>query len=89
MASTPILVTGKPNPYTTELLHYKQTEAMHNESTTEFCEQIGRLKMGLDWLEKRLPVSLAERRGMIEPESTTISIRRQCKLFGLTRASYY
>lgn len=36
-----------------------------------------------------MTVPLAERRGMIDPECRDLSIRRQCALLGLARASWY
>ena len=52
-------------------------------------EQIGRLKMELEWLKKKLACSNEDRRGWVEPEHSEISIRRQCALLGLSRASLY
>jgi len=56
---------------------------------TELFEQIGRLKMELEWLKKRLPESLNAKRKLIEAGLLEISIRRQCELIGLNRASLY
>ena len=56
---------------------------------TELYEQIGRLKMELEWLKKKLPVSTEAKRQMIEPAHPDLSIRRQCQLLGLSRATYY
>ncbi len=36
-----------------------------------------------------MTISLEEKRALVEPEHPTISIRRQCALLGLSRASYY
>jgi putative transposase len=55
----------------------------------ELYEQIGRLKMELEWLKKKLPPSVEMRRVMIEPTHTTLSIRRQCDLLGLNRGTFY
>jgi putative transposase len=53
-------------------------------------EEIGRLKMELDWVKKKLASSsIEERRRMIEPDHPTLSIVRQCELLGLARATYY
>ena len=51
--------------------------------------EIGRLKMELEWLKKKLIGSVEEKRALVEPQHPTISIRRQCTLLGLSRASYY
>jgi len=55
----------------------------------ELFEQIGRLKMELEWLKKKLTPSAKDKRALIEPHHPTLSIRRQCALLGLNRASYY
>ena len=55
----------------------------------ELYEQIGRLKMELAWLKKKLPPSVEMRRMMIEPTQATLSIRRQCDLLGLHGGTYY
>jgi putative transposase len=52
----------------------------------QLYEQIGRLKMELEWLKKRLPTSVEEKRAMIEFCHPAISVRRQCELMGLNRA---
>ena len=56
----------------------------------ELFEEIGRLKMELEWLKKKLASStLEERRRMIEPEHPALPGKRQCELLGVARASYY
>ncbi|MGH3598552.1 MAG: IS3 family transposase [Mycobacterium sp.] len=56
----------------------------------ELFEEIGRLKMELEWLKKKLASSsVKERRRMIEPSHPKLPIMRQCELLGLARASYY
>jgi putative transposase len=52
-------------------------------------EQIGRLKMELEWVKKKLACSDEDRRSWIEPEHPAISVRRQCALLGVSRASLY
>ncbi|MBI1742883.1 IS3 family transposase [Candidatus Acetothermia bacterium] len=59
------------------------------EQETELFEQIGRLKMELEWLKKKLPDSLEVKRTMIELKHPQISVRRQCELIGLNRATLY
>jgi putative transposase len=41
----------------------------------ELFEQIGRLKMELEWLKKKLVGSVKDKRALIEPEHPTLSIR--------------
>lgn len=45
--------------------------------------------MELDWLKKKLVISLEQKRQLVEPEHPESSVRRQCELLGLNRASYY
>jgi len=59
------------------------------EQETELYEQIGRLKMELEWLKKNLPNSIEKKKRMITPTHAKISIRRQCELVGLNRSTYY
>ncbi|MEI6465576.1 MAG: IS3 family transposase [Verrucomicrobiota bacterium] len=60
------------------------------EREKELFEEIGRLKMELEWLKKKLASSsVEERRRMIEPQHPALPITRQCELLGLARASYY
>src|ERR1700761_1228855 len=54
----------------------------------ELYEQIGRLQMELAWVKKNLPREVQARRALVEPEHPRPSIRRQCELLGLNRASY-
>jgi putative transposase len=55
----------------------------------DLYEQIGRLKMELEWLKKKLPVSLEVRRTMVERSHPQMSVRRQCELIGLNRSTLY
>ena len=55
----------------------------------ELFEQIGRLKLGLEWVKKKLPPSADGKRPLIEPSHPELSVRRQCQLLGLNRSSLY
>ncbi|GAK56108.1 putative transposase [Candidatus Vecturithrix granuli] len=55
----------------------------------ELYEQIGRLKMELDWLKKKSSEALDVRRQDIELAHPTLSIRRQCELVGVNRSTWY
>lgn len=55
----------------------------------ELYKQTGQLKVELDWLKKSWDLSLAEKRSIIDPGNTDISIRRQCELIGLHRSNLY
>jgi putative transposase len=52
-------------------------------------EEIGRLQVELDWLKKKLACSDEDRREWVEPEHSRLSVRRQCELLGVNRASLY
>lgn len=51
-------------------------------------EEIGRLKIELDWL-KNLAFSSEKKRMLIEPGGSQLSIFRQCELLGISRSGYY
>ena len=55
----------------------------------ELFEQIGRLKRELEWVKKKLPPSAEAKRPLVEPGEAGLSLRRQCELLGLSRASLY
>src|SRR5512135_2734914 len=55
----------------------------------ELFEQIGRLKMELEWLKKKLPPSYEQKRSLIDVGHPALSVRRQCELLGLNRSSLY
>jgi putative transposase len=55
----------------------------------ELFEQIGRLKMELEWLKKKLLSSCEHKMTLIEPDHPALSVRRQCELLGLSRSSLY
>jgi putative transposase len=64
----------------------------HHESQAiqaELYERIGRLKMELEWVKKKLPATADLKRPLVEPSNYHLSIRRQCELLGLNRSSYY
>src|SRR5262245_9415029 len=55
----------------------------------ELYQQIGQLKVELDWLKKKLDCSIDRKRQLIETGNNLISVRRQCELLGLSRSSLY
>jgi len=67
----------------------KGEKGSKEEGGAELYEQIGRLKMELEWLKKKLPEVVEAKRDLIEAQHEVLSIRRQCELVGLSRASYY
>ena len=63
----------------------KPTQAI---DPAELYEQIGRLKVELEFLKKKLPSSALDKRCWIEAEHPHLSIVAQCELLGLPRSSY-
>jgi putative transposase len=55
----------------------------------ERFEQIGRLKMELEWLKKKSERSPEWLRSLVEVDHPQLSVRRQCELLGLNRSSLY
>jgi putative transposase len=52
-------------------------------------QEIGQLKMELDWLKKNLDSSLKDRRCLVSVTDSQLSVAKQCELLGLARSSYY
>ena len=46
-------------------------------------EEIGRLKMDLEWLKKNLLCTLTDKRNLIDLGHSKISVAHQCELLGL------
>jgi len=57
--------------------------------TAQLYQQIGQLKVELDWLKKNLDLTLERKRKAVEPEHKKIPICRQCELLGLNRSGLY
>jgi len=55
----------------------------------ELYEQIGRLKVQLEWLKKKWPKSVSEARTWIDFGNPQLSVREQCRLLGLHRNNVY
>jgi putative transposase len=74
-----------------ELFVDRQTRkrADHDAEKDALYEQIGRLKVELDWLKKKLVCSTEQRRDLVEPGHAEISVRRQCELLGVNRSGLY
>ena len=67
----------------------QQAAAEDAASDEELYEQIGRLKMEVEWLKKKLPSSPEGLRRCIEPDHKQLSSVRQCELLGLARSTWY
>ena len=50
-------------------------------------QQIGQLKVELDWLKKKSALSGEEKRAWLEPGHPQLSLRRPCAMLGLERSS--
>ena len=55
----------------------------------ELYQQIGKLKVELDWMKKKLVCSVEQKRNLVELPHPEIPIYRQCELLGLSRSSFY
>ncbi len=55
----------------------------------ELYQQIGQLKVELDWLKKNQNNCIGEYRKVIDSQHSQIPIHRQCQLLGLSRSGYY
>ena len=75
------LFSGKLPPGKQDLLDEKEKSKPY--------EEIGRLKVELDWMKKNLILSCKDKKMLIEPNNPDISIVRQCQLLGLNRSVYY
>ncbi len=67
----------------------RQRRADQATDEQELYEQIGRLKMEVEWLKKNLPRSAEVKRQCIEPNHKHLSLSRQCQLLGLARSTWY
>jgi len=66
----------------------KPARAADQPDPAELFEQIGRLKMELEWLKKN-SLTAEHKRALIEPGRPDLSVRRQCELLGLSRSTFY
>ncbi|MBW1821396.1 MAG: IS3 family transposase [Deltaproteobacteria bacterium] len=68
----------------------KKKEKDTEELQAELYQQIGQLKVELDWLKKKsLTCSVDLKRQCIDPSHSRIPITRQCDLLGIGRSGYY
>ena len=65
--------------------HSSKKQPDGQEVETDLYEQIGRLKMELEWLKKKFP----DKHKLVDPAHPLISIRRQCELLGANRSMLY
>ena len=75
-----------------EVIFQNGSQRQHRDEEAlqaELYQQIGQLKMELEWVKKKLSGSLETRRSLIEECNPHLSIRHQCELLDMSRASYY
>jgi putative transposase len=71
-------------------LNRRERDAQGEEALrAELYQQIGQLKVELDWLKKKLVCSTDRKRLLVEPDNDSISVSRQCELIGLPRTNFY
>jgi len=68
---------------------YEKKEMQGKELIDQLYQQIGQLKVELDWLKKKLDLSVDQARQLIDFGHGEIPISRQCELLGLPRSSLY
>ena len=79
------LVTGAE-----QLFQPKRSKIMDEDKlTSPLYEEIGRLKVELDWLKKKSFEPIEQKRRWLDVKLKKMSIRRQCELLGLNRSSLY
>jgi len=62
----------------------------HQTREAELFQEIGKLKMELEWLKKSLSCSTAhELRRLVDQNHPQLSVRRQCELLGLPKSTLY
>ncbi|HYT42109.1 MAG TPA: IS3 family transposase [Methylomirabilota bacterium] len=67
----------------------EKAEQAEEELKSTLYQEIGQLKVELDWLKKKQERSVKLKRALIEPEHLHVSIARQCELLQMARSSYY
>src|SRR5919206_1838826 len=74
-----------------EIFSARRAKREHDQEAfqAQLYQQIGQLKVELDWLKKKLDLAPEAKRALIEPAHAQMSIARQCDLVGLPRSSYY
>src|SRR4029453_4398331 len=73
-----------------EIVSARRAKRAHDQEAFEaqLSQQIGQLKVALDWMKKKLDLLPEGKRALIEPAHPQMSIARQCDLVGLPRSTY-
>ncbi len=68
----------------------KKQEKQREHTEAKLFEEIGRLKVEVNWLKKNLTsLTDSDRKQMLDSLVKNISISRQCNLLGISRSAYY
>src|ERR1035438_9962170 len=68
----------------------RKSKSRNSEANSDaLYEEIGRLKVELDWLKKKSACSIEELRPLVDRAHREISVRRQCELLGVNRSGLY
>jgi len=69
---------------------YKVELSAVQEQNEQLTKIVGRMTVEKEWLEKKLrSLGLSDRKGLIEPKQTNVSLSQQCALLDVNRSSYY
>ena len=74
-----------------DIFSARRDKRQHDQEAfqAQLYQQIGQLKVELDWLKKKRDLPPEAKRALIEAAHPQISIARQCDLVGLPRSTYY
>jgi putative transposase len=75
----PLFFSGRSDP----------ADETREELVKRLGQEIGQLKVDLDWLKNKLDLDVDEKRSEIDFGRKDISVSRQCELLGLNRSSLY
>jgi len=69
---------------------YKEELAQAQDDNEMLMKLVGKVTIEKEWLEKKLKsFASSDKKPMIEPKLTTLSLKDQCALLGLNRSSFY
>ena len=69
---------------------YKEELSVAQEQNEMLTKIVGKMTVEKEWLEKKLKsLGLSDKKQLIEPKLTHVSLSQQCTLLGLNRSSFY
>jgi len=69
---------------------YKDEIEQLKKKNDEYAKVVGKMTVEQEWLAGKLnSLGLSEKKALIEPELTNVSLSKQCKLIDLNRSTYY